>query len=237
MTLTDEEKAEARATDPRAAEIIDRCDAMSPEALAQLHGILRDPHALATELMATGSWPPSSWPPMAATGMVDLRDVEPPTFTTGDVPWWDPEATPACSPTSTRVRRRRARSSRGSMVRLQPSRRADAQDLFFAGQLARVSAVHSDVDGNVHVAVVLVDDPAAEMHEWYGRFLYFAPDEVEPLRPDASNSAVRQPRGEPIVKVLGEVTLVGVAAVVVVGLAVGVRSIPDIRRYIKMRKM
>jgi hypothetical protein len=39
------------------------------------------------------------------------------------------------------------------------------------------------------------------------------------------------------VKVLGEVTLVGVAAVVVVGLAVGVRSIPDIRRYIKMRKM
>ena len=45
MTLTDEEKAQARATDPRAAEIIDRCDSMSPEALAQLHGILRDPHA------------------------------------------------------------------------------------------------------------------------------------------------------------------------------------------------
>ncbi|MEJ7743780.1 MAG: hypothetical protein WKF73_15325 [Nocardioidaceae bacterium] len=40
MTLTDEEKAEARATDPRAAEIIDRCDSMSPEALGQLHGIL-----------------------------------------------------------------------------------------------------------------------------------------------------------------------------------------------------
>ncbi|MEP7179725.1 MAG: hypothetical protein ABI775_11585, partial [Pseudonocardiales bacterium] len=41
MTLTDEEKAQARATDPRAAEIIDRCDSMTPEALAQLHGILR----------------------------------------------------------------------------------------------------------------------------------------------------------------------------------------------------
>jgi hypothetical protein len=39
------------------------------------------------------------------------------------------------------------------------------------------------------------------------------------------------------VKVLGEVTLVGVAAVVVVGVAVGLRSIPDIRRYLKMRKM
>jgi hypothetical protein len=34
---------------------------------------------------------------------------------------------------------------------------------------------------------VLLDDPAAEMHEWYGRFLYFAPDEVEPLPPDSSH--------------------------------------------------
>ena len=30
MTMTDDEKAEARATDPRAAAIIDRCDAMTP---------------------------------------------------------------------------------------------------------------------------------------------------------------------------------------------------------------
>ena len=44
MTMTDEEKAQARATDPRAAQIIDRCDAMSPEAMARLHGVLRDPH-------------------------------------------------------------------------------------------------------------------------------------------------------------------------------------------------
>ena len=48
MTMTDEEKAQARATDPLAAQIIDRCDAMSPEAMLNLHGVLRDPHA-ATE--------------------------------------------------------------------------------------------------------------------------------------------------------------------------------------------
>ena len=42
MTMTDAEKAEARATDPRAAEIIDRCDAMPAETLQQLHGVLRD---------------------------------------------------------------------------------------------------------------------------------------------------------------------------------------------------
>ena len=45
MTMTDEEKAQARATDPRAARIIDECDAMSPEAMARLHGVLRDPRS------------------------------------------------------------------------------------------------------------------------------------------------------------------------------------------------
>jgi hypothetical protein len=45
MTMTDDEKAQARATDPRAAQIIDHCDAMSPDAMARLHGVLRDPHA------------------------------------------------------------------------------------------------------------------------------------------------------------------------------------------------
>ena len=47
LTLTDEEKAQARATDPRAAAIIDRCEEMSPEKLQRLHGVLRDPHATA----------------------------------------------------------------------------------------------------------------------------------------------------------------------------------------------
>ena len=49
------------------------------------------------------------------------------------------------------------RVSKGSLVRVHPSRRADAQDLFFADQDARVTAVLSDVDGSVHVAVVLVE--------------------------------------------------------------------------------
>jgi hypothetical protein len=40
-TLTEDEKREARATDARAAQIVDRCDAASPEALAQLHGTCR----------------------------------------------------------------------------------------------------------------------------------------------------------------------------------------------------
>jgi hypothetical protein len=41
LTLTDEEKREARATDPRAAAIIDRVEAMPPETLERLHGTMR----------------------------------------------------------------------------------------------------------------------------------------------------------------------------------------------------
>jgi hypothetical protein len=41
LTLTDEEKAEARATDPRAAAIVDRCDDMPSEMWSRLHGAVR----------------------------------------------------------------------------------------------------------------------------------------------------------------------------------------------------
>lgn len=41
LLLTDEEKREARATDRRAAEILDRVDTMPPELFARLHGTIR----------------------------------------------------------------------------------------------------------------------------------------------------------------------------------------------------
>lgn len=159
MTMTEAEKTEARETDERAAAIIDRCDQMSPAALQQLHGVLRDPHGAS--------------PPVTPT---------PETSDTGEVPWWDPAGgDDHVRPESDSVAIDGTTVSRGSLVRIHPSRRADAQDLFFAGQVARVTAVLSDVDGSTHVALVLVDDPAADLHDWYGRYLYFAPDELEPL--------------------------------------------------------
>ena len=97
------------------------------------------------------------------------------------MPWWDPAADASVQPETDAVVIDGVRVARGSLVRVHPSRRADAQDLFFADQVARVTAVLSDVDGEVHVALVLVDDPAADLHEWYGRYFYFAPDELEPL--------------------------------------------------------
>jgi hypothetical protein len=156
MTMTDDEKAQARATDPLAAAIIDRCDSMSPEAMLDLHGILRDPHAVTDQ--------PGLIPEVPE-----------------DVPWWDPMADNAVQPDADAVLVNGVRVSRGSRVRLRPSRRADAQDLFFADKVARVTSVHEDVDGDQHIGVVIEDDPAADLHDWYGRYLYFAPDEVEPL--------------------------------------------------------
>jgi hypothetical protein len=37
------------------------------------------------------------------------------------------------------------------------------------------------VDGQVHVAVSPVSDPLADLQRDHGRFLYFAPDEIEPV--------------------------------------------------------
>ena len=157
MTMTDEEKAQARATDPRAAQIIDQCDAMSPADMARLHGVLRDPRALDT---------PAFLVPEVPAG----------------VDWWDPLADNAVRPEIDAVLVNGIRLARGSLVRLRPRRNADAQDIFVAGKAARVTSVHEDVEGNKHIGVVVDEDPAADLHDWYGRYLYFSPDEVEPLQ-------------------------------------------------------
>ncbi|MEU3167645.1 hypothetical protein [Streptosporangium sp. NPDC006930] len=91
--------------------------------------------------------------------------------------------------------------SRGSRVRLVPGRRrADAHDMFLAGRTAHVEAVLLDLDGAHHLAVTLEEDPGADLHRSHGRFLYFAPDEVEPLTDDsptgpATGSATRSATG------------------------------------------
>ncbi len=100
------------------------------------------------------------------------------------VPWWDPGADSSVSPGTDHVVVAGVRVARGSRVRMRPgARRADAQDLFLAGREATVQAVLHDVDGEVHLAVSPDDDPAAELQRNHGRFLYFSPDEVEPVSP------------------------------------------------------
>jgi hypothetical protein len=137
LTLTDEEKQEARLTDPRARAILDRVDALKPEAFAALHGTMRS---------ADFFNPPGTPPPDQATVMVGGRPV-----------------------------------GKGSRVRLRPSRRADAMDMFLKDQPATVAGVYRDVDERVYVAVTVDADPAASLHDAIGRFFYFDPAEIDPL--------------------------------------------------------
>ncbi|HKC27457.1 MAG TPA: hypothetical protein VKB75_05550 [Jatrophihabitans sp.] len=130
LTLTEDEKREARATDPRAAAIVDRVDNMSPELLARLHGVIRP-----------------------------AAKVDDDTLVVSGI-----------------------RIGPGGKVRLRPRERGtDAHDMFLAGRTGTVHAVLHDVDGSSRLAVTVDGDPAADLHEWYGRFLHFRPEEVEPL--------------------------------------------------------
>ena len=163
MTLTDTEKAEARGTDARAAAIIDRCDSLSPETMSRLHG--------------------------------QMRPVEPEwsTLTTPGVeaaPWWDPSSDESVDPWTDSVWVEGIELAQGSAVRLHPSGQADAQDMFLDGRCGTVAGVFADVDGGVHLAVSLDHDPAASELVWQGRYLYFRPDEVEPM-PDRQGAEAR----------------------------------------------
>jgi hypothetical protein len=53
--------------------------------------------------------------------------------------------------------------------------------MFLEGMSATVAGVFKDVDGETHVAVTVDDDPATEALSWQGRYLFFHPDEVEPI--------------------------------------------------------
>ena len=150
LTLTDDEKAEARGTDRRSAAIIDRCDEMTPEAWERLHGTVR--------------------------ALRPAPDEEP-----EPLPWWDPGVDGDVDPATATVWIGGVEVGKGTPVRLRPSRRADAHDLFLAGLDATVAGIFHDVDGADHVAVTLDDDPASEMFEWQRRYLYFHPDEIEVL--------------------------------------------------------
>ncbi len=173
MTLTDDEKAQARGTDARAAAIIDRCDDMPDEIWTRLHGAVRSLRPIDT--------PYQGFPEVSFPELSSVEDTVP-ELTDGSTPWWDPGQDSSFDPFSDTMLIGGVRVGSGTRVRLKPSRRADAHDIFYADRLATVKGVFNDVDGAQHVAVALDDDPAADMLEWQGRFLYFHPDEIEVLR-------------------------------------------------------
>jgi hypothetical protein len=196
MTLSDDEKRAARATDPRARAIIDAAEEMPPEILDRLHGAIRYLRETSShEVVVRDDEDPAAairpWAP-------DLREPEWPVFTTSSVGLSNeesPDLPPSVWVPDARVPPDRAAVeisgiaiSRGASVRLRPNRRADSMDLFLTDRLATVEAVYESVDGDMHVAVTLDDDPAQDLQRASGRYFYFAPDELEPLAPAAQGA-------------------------------------------------
>jgi hydrogenase maturation protease len=72
---------------------------------------------------------------------------------------------------------------RRSRVRLCPRHGGDIMDVALAGRTAVIEGIDQDMEGNVMLAVTVVDDPGRDLGERRqpGHRFFFAPDEVEPL--------------------------------------------------------
>jgi len=71
----------------------------------------------------------------------------------------------------------------GDRVRLWPQKRADTFDMALAGHVAIIEAIERDFEDQVHLAVVLEDDPGRDlgMLRQPGHRFFYSPSEVEPL--------------------------------------------------------
>lgn len=181
MTLTDEEKAQARATDPRAAAIVDSVDNLPPEIYERLHGAIRSFRQTtgAGRAIPESSAIPEIW--MNEEGQIK----QPPIQAGADDPaaWFTPEADGAFHPETDVIVVKGTEVARGSRVRLHPAPGvSDAQDMFLEGREASVQAILFDLEQEPYMAVTLDDDPlATEIMISHGRYLYFKPHEVEPI--------------------------------------------------------
>jgi hypothetical protein len=168
LTLTDTEKREARATDPRAAQILDRVEASGPDVFARLHGAIR-------------SGPGGRQPAAATDGaLIMAGEIAEPGPGRGDRRGPGDRR----APDSAVVMVAGLAIGKGSRVRLRPRPHGtDAHDMFLAGRYAIVEDVLTDIDGRRFVAVTIVGDPAAELQRMLGRFFHFSPDEIQPAEP------------------------------------------------------
>jgi len=71
----------------------------------------------------------------------------------------------------------------GDRVRLQPGDGGDILDIALRGQLAVIESIDEDYEGNLHVCVVLDDDPGRDlgMMRQPGHRFFFTPAELEPM--------------------------------------------------------
>src|SRR3954462_1752586 len=93
--------------------------------------------------------------------------------------WWPRGARSAAAARSCCGRAPAAARSAGR----RPGAGGDVFGEAMAGMVATVEAIHEDLEGKVHLAVTLEDDPGRELGEDRrpGHRFFFSPDEVEPM--------------------------------------------------------
>src|SRR6185369_8154672 len=71
----------------------------------------------------------------------------------------------------------------GDRVRIWPQKSADIMDIALKGKVAILEAIERDFEDQIHLAVVLEDDPGRDlgMLRQPGHRFFFSPQEVEPL--------------------------------------------------------
>jgi hypothetical protein len=71
----------------------------------------------------------------------------------------------------------------GDRVRLRPKTGGDIFDLALAGRIATIESILCDYEDNLHLAVVVDDDPGRDLGEqrFPGHRFFYTPEEVEPL--------------------------------------------------------
>jgi hydrogenase maturation protease len=93
----------------------------------------------------------------------------------------------------------------GDRVRLRPRPGGDVFDLALAGRVAVIEAIEQDYEGQFHLSVVVDEDPGRDMGiaRQPGHRFFFAPTEVEPLRPHGDAFAAAAATRTPTILIAG----------------------------------
>ena len=170
LTLTEAEKREMAAADPRTRALLERTEALTAEELARLHGAFRE----------IGGGDASFEAPASRAPQDEVQSFS----RTKSIPHPEERSEGA------RLEGPPAPFRIGDHVRLNPKPGADIMDVVLRGQVAIIEAVERDFEGGVHLAVTLRDDPGRDlgMARMPGHRFFFTPDEVEPVTAEAAAS-------------------------------------------------
>jgi hydrogenase maturation protease len=116
----------------------------------------------------------------------------------------------------------------GDRVRLRPRRGGDVLDIALAGKTATLDAIEQDYEGNLHLSVVVDEDPGRDIGVMRqpGHRFFFGPAEVEPIDHQAANSSPRSKAPTILIAGIGNIFLGDDAFGVEVLKRIGHRDLP-----------